>query len=91
MARPLQKRYSPTHPYVVERHDQEDGSITYEVWDYRPASYRRLCSINEWKDGGKEDDEERELSTAKADFELIVDALNLNCGGLPMRPITKRI
>jgi hypothetical protein len=67
----------------VERHDQEDGSITYEIWDERPESYRRLCSINEWNDGGAEDDEERELSTAKADAELIVRALNLMNGGLP--------
>jgi hypothetical protein len=83
MARPLRKTYSPSHPYVVERHDQEDGSITYEIWDHRPETYRRLCSLNEWNDGGGEDDEERELSTAKADAELIVRALNLMNGGLP--------
>lgn len=58
MARPLQARYHERHPYAVERHDQEDGSITYEIW-------------------------ERELSTAKADAELIVRALNLMNGGLP--------
>ncbi len=86
MARPLRKTYSPTHPYVVERHDQEDGSITYEIWDQRPDSYRRLCSINEWNDGGREDND-RDLSTAKADAELIVNALNLNCGGLPSRTV----
>jgi len=72
-----------THPYIVERHDQEDGSITYEIWDYRPDTYRRLCSLNEWNDGGAEDDEEHELSTAKDDAELIVRALNLMNGGLP--------
>jgi hypothetical protein len=83
MARPLQKTYQPCHPYVVERHDQEDGSITYEVWDYRPDTYRRICSMNEWNDGGAEDNEERELSTAKDDAELIVRALNLMNGGLP--------
>ena len=43
---------------MVERHDQEDGSITYEIWDERPESYRRLCSLNEWNDGGAEDDDE---------------------------------
>lgn len=83
MAKPLTRTYSKSHPYVVERYDQEDGSITYEVWDYRPETYRRLCSINEWIDGGKEDAEERELSTAMADAELIVRALNLMNGGLP--------
>lgn len=83
MARPLRKTYSKTHPYVMERHDQEDGSITYEIWDYRPESYRRVCSMNEWNDGGSEDNKERELSTAKQDAEMIVRALNLNNGGLP--------
>ena len=83
MARPLTRRYSESRPYVVERHDQENGSITYEIWDYRPDTYRRLCSLNEWNDGGDEDDEEHELSTAKDDAELIVRALNLMNGGLP--------
>jgi len=66
----------PLPPYVVEGHHQYDGSITYEVWDFRPGSYRRLCSLNEWYDGGKEKDG-RELSTARADAELIARALNL--------------
>jgi hypothetical protein len=83
MARPLKKTYSKTHPYVVERYDQEDGSISYEIWDTRPDTYRRLCSINEWNDGGDEDAEERPLSTAKADAEMIVRALNRMSGGLP--------
>lgn len=76
--RPLSRTYDPAQPYVVERHDQEDGSITYEVWDHRPDSYRRLCSLNEWNDGGDLDDIlDVELSTAKADAELIVRALNM--------------
>ena len=84
MVKPLRRRYSVTHPYVVERHDQEDGSITYEIWDYRPETYRRLCSLNEWNDGGAEDDEEEhDLSTAKDDAELIVRALNLMNGVEP--------
>lgn len=33
--------------YEVERHDEDDGSITYEVWDHDPASYRMICSISE--------------------------------------------
>ena len=86
MARPLRATYSPTHPYVVERHDQEDGSITYEIWDRRPDTYRRLCSLNEWNDGGREDKAGKERSTAKEDAELIVDALNLMNGGLPPFP-----
>ncbi len=83
MVRPLQKTYSTTHPYVVERHDQEDGSISYEIWDYRPDTYRRLCSLNEWNDGGRENVRGLELSTAKEDAETIVRALNLMNGGLP--------
>lgn len=84
MARPLRKTYSTTHPYVVERHDQEDGSITYEVWDHRPDRYRRLCSINEENDSHTfSDDDKRPEDTAKSDAELIVRALNLMNGGLP--------
>lgn len=81
--RPLRRTFSPTHPYVIKRHDQENGSITYEIWDHRPASYRRLCSINELNDGGAEDEDGRDLYTAKDDAELIVRALNLMNGGLP--------
>jgi hypothetical protein len=80
MARPLSKTYDLANPFVVERHDQDDGSITYEIWDTRPDTYRRLCSINEWNDGGDEDDEGRELSTAKADADMISTALNMVFG-----------
>lgn len=34
-------------PWTVERHDQEDGSITYEVWDTNPDSYRRVTWLND--------------------------------------------
>ena len=60
-----------SNPYHLERHDQDDGSITYEIWDYRPETYRRLCSINEYDDGASES------NTTKQDAELIVKALNL--------------
>lgn len=84
MARPLTKTYSPTHPYVVERHDQEDGSITYEIWDHRPDSYRRLCSINEHNDSLEfSDEDKRPQHSARSDAALIVRALNLMNGGLP--------
>lgn len=81
MAKPLQATYSPRHPYVVERHDREDGSISYEIWDRRPNSYRRLCSLNEQTDGGGVDDESNEFFTAKEDAELICRALNILNGG----------
>ncbi len=67
--RPLQKTYQPDSPYVVQRHDQDDGSITYEVWDERPDSYRRICSINEWYDSTK--------TTAKYDAEAVARGLNM--------------
>lgn len=34
-------------PWTVERHDQEDGSISYEVWDTNPDSYRRVVCLND--------------------------------------------
>jgi hypothetical protein len=84
MARPLQKTYSQTHPYVVERHDQEDGSISYEIWDHRPESYRRLCSVSDSDDSETYSDEyRRPQHCAKSDAEMIVRALNLMNGGLP--------
>lgn len=79
---PLRKTYSKTHPYVVERHDQEDGSIHYEIWDHRPDSYRRLCTVCEdYNDDS--DDGSPERGQAKQDADMIVRALNLNNGGLP--------
>ena len=75
--KPLRATYSKTHPYVVERRDNEDGSITYEIWDYRPDTYRRVCSINEYFDSETYSDEERRpKNCAKSDAEMIVRALN---------------
>jgi hypothetical protein len=72
MARPLTKTYSKTHPYVVERHDQEDGAIHYEIWDYRPETYRRLCTVCE----DSADDGSPDRGRAKKDADMIVRALN---------------
>lgn len=84
MARPLQRKFSASHPYVVERHDQEDGSISYEIWDHRPDTYRRLCTINDFNDScSYSDEDKRPLNNAKDDAEMIVRALNLMNGGLP--------
>lgn len=82
MARPLRKTYSPSHPYVVERHDQEDGSIHYEIWDQRPDSYRRLCICAEDYNDESEDGSPDRGQT-KTDADLIARALNLMNGGLP--------
>lgn len=78
-ARPLQKTYSTTHPYVIHRHDsgedEDDDIIGYEIWDERPESFRRLCTV--YEDPGED------RADAKRDAELIVRALNLMNGGLP--------
>lgn len=75
MAIPLRKQYSPTHPFVVERHDYDDDIIGYEIWDYRPETYHRLCTV--YEDPGSE------RGQAKEDAEKIVRALNLMNGWLP--------
>lgn len=76
MARPLTKTYSPTHPYTVERHDQDDGSIAYEVVDNRPESYWIVCAIND-----RYDERDEKMHGAKRDAETIARALNLMNGG----------
>ena len=82
MAHPLKKTYNPRHPYVVERHDWDNGSISYEIWDHRPDTYRRLCSINDEMDSNTfSDDDSRPENTAKSDAELICKALNILNGG----------
>lgn len=64
--RPLQKTYQPLSPYVVERNDQEDGSITYDIVDERPESYRFICGVSE-----------HDNNIAKHDAEQIARGLNL--------------
>lgn len=66
--RPLTATYQPNAPYAVEREDQEDGSIRYLVWDYRPETYRFVCATND--DGGTD-------PNAKIDAERIARGLNL--------------
>ena len=71
-ARPLQKTYSPTAPYVVVRDDNDDGSITYNVFDERPESYHFVCGVSDF--GGN--------AYAKHDAEQIARGLNflIQCG-----------
>jgi hypothetical protein len=75
MARPLRKTYSPSQPFEVQRQDRESGSIAYEVWDRRPASYRRLCTIYEEYSINR--------GQAKKDAELIARTLNAACSPAP--------
>lgn len=66
--RPLRKTYQPTAPYAVNREDQDDGSITYEVFDERPDSYRFICGTSDDMGGNP---------YAKHDAEQIARGLNL--------------
>lgn len=80
--RPLKKRYDSAMPFVVERHDQDDGSIHYEIWDHRPDTYRRLCTVTE---DPVEDCEEPNDDRGRAmrDADLIARALNFMNGYKP--------
>ena len=66
--RPLRKTYQPDAPYVVTREDQEDGSISYMVFDERPDSYRFVCGTSDDIGGNP---------NAKTDAEQIARGLNL--------------
>lgn len=80
--RPLKKTYDPAQPFVVERHDQEDGSIHYEIWDERQDSYRRLCTVCEdYNDDSEDGSPERGQSMKDAN--LIARALNFMHGYKP--------
>lgn len=65
--RPLRKTYRPLVPYVVHRDDNEDGSISYDVYDERPESYRFVCGVYDDMDNGY----------AKHDADQIARGLNL--------------
>lgn len=80
MARPLSKSYDPANPFVAERHDWEDGSIVYEIWDHRPESYRRLCVCAEDYVDEDDDLEPSERGQVKKDADMIVTALNMVFG-----------
>lgn len=66
--RPLRSTYEPMAPYIVERVDQDDGTITFGVQDTRPDSFRTVCSTSDY---------EGDNPYAKYDAEQIVRALNL--------------
>lgn len=66
--RPLTKTYQPLAPYVVRREDQDYGSITYEIYDERPDSYRLVGATSDDCGGNP---------YAKHDAEQIARGLNL--------------
>lgn len=94
MPRSLSRTYDPANPFVVERHDQEDGSIIYEIWDHRPDTYRRLCVCAE--DMCEDDVEpDTDRGQAKTDADMITTALNMVFGkrafrSAKLRAIPKR-
>jgi hypothetical protein len=77
--RPLTKTYNPAQPFVVQRNDNDDGSITYEIIDERPDSYRIVCFIPE----DNFDCEGDGPGQAKRDAELVARALNFMHGYKP--------
>jgi hypothetical protein len=66
--RPLRATYQPDAPYVVTRQDQDDGSISFDVYDERPDSYRFVCATSDDMGGN---------AYAKHDAEQIARGLNL--------------
>lgn len=63
---PLRKTYQPDAPFVMHRRDQDDGSISYEIFDERPDTYRFICALSD-ADG----------MNAKHDAEQIARGLNM--------------
>ena len=57
---------TPT-PWLVERHDDEDGTIAYEIWNHAPAHYHRICTVADYSGDNP---------PAKANAALIVRAVN---------------
>lgn len=66
--------------YILERHDQHDGSITYEIWSYDPEPKHLICDLSD-----RADATEREVDRmncwpsrpgARERAQLIVRALN---------------
>jgi len=49
----------------VERHDQDDGQINYEIWCQIAPNYHRVVTLNDW-------DNEH----AREDAKLIVKSVN---------------
>lgn len=66
--RPLKKTYQPNAPYAVRRQDQDDGTITYEIYDERPDSYRFICGVADYPGEG---------AYAKHDAEQMARGLNM--------------
>ncbi len=42
-------RFTPG-PWEVERHDQDDGSIEYEIWNHSAEHYTRIATVSDKND-----------------------------------------
>lgn len=60
-----------TGPIAAERHDNEDGSIAYEIWDHGPDTYHQICCVSE-----------HTCSDPKSEAEFIVLSLNNTLGAI---------
>lgn len=79
--RPLRATYDPLAPYVVERRDNDDGTISFDIMDTRQGSYRFVCSTDDLGN-----------PMAKHDAEQIVRGLNmLVCMGKEQLPNVREI
>lgn len=63
---------SLTGPIVVERCDDDDGGIYYELWDHGKETYHFICGV--YPDPGKDN--------AKAEAEFMALAINNAIGAL---------
>lgn len=56
-------------PIVVERHDNQDGSIAYEIWDHGKDTCHQICCVTE-----------HTSDNAKAEADFIALSLNNTLG-----------
>jgi hypothetical protein len=54
-------------PWVVERHDQDDGTINYEIWSQTAPNYHRVVTLND-----------HDNENARTDAAIIVTAVSQN-------------
>lgn len=60
----MSKQPTP-RPWIIERHDQDDGSINYEIWAQQAPVYHRVVTMNDWDN-----------EAARSDSALIAKAVN---------------
>jgi hypothetical protein len=66
-------RFTPG-PWTVERHDDDDGSINYEIWNHSPEHYTRVVTVNDLNDDGNAKHNARLMSAAPDLFNAIFNS-----------------